>query len=86
MFWKYLLFELKLLLSNRKNWLLGIVLLLFFPLYYLIYSQAEPETTEGERRKMKQRHSKQFSFNSLIHCGRRLKEKKSTIILQSKFH
>lgn len=50
MFWKYLLFELKLLLSNRKNWLLGIVLLLFSPLYFLIYSQAEPETLQGKKK------------------------------------
>lgn len=47
MFWKYLLFELKLLLNNRKNWLLGIALLLFFPLYFLIYSQTEPESLRG---------------------------------------
>lgn len=39
MFWKYLLFETKLLLHNRKNWLLGIGLILFFPLYYSQYSQ-----------------------------------------------
>ncbi|WP_432357766.1 hypothetical protein [Sporosarcina sp. UB5] len=41
MFWKYLLFEAKLLLHNRKNWLLGIGLILFFPLYYSHYSQIE---------------------------------------------
>ena len=39
MFWKYLLFETKLLIHNRKNWLLGIGLILFFPLYYSQYSQ-----------------------------------------------
>lgn len=41
MFWKYLLFETKLLLHNRKNWLLGIGLILFFPLYYSQYSQTD---------------------------------------------
>ena len=41
MFWKYLLFETKLLLHNRKNWLLGICLILFFPLYYSQYSQID---------------------------------------------
>ncbi|WP_262173681.1 hypothetical protein [Saccharococcus sp. Marseille-Q5394] len=41
MFWKYLLFESKLLLHNRKNWLLGIGLILFFPLYYSQYSQID---------------------------------------------
>ncbi len=43
MFWKYLLFETKLLMHNRKNWLLGIVLILFFPLYYFHYSQTDLE-------------------------------------------
>ncbi|MFS0688416.1 hypothetical protein AB1K89_04070 [Sporosarcina sp. 179-K 8C2 HS] len=43
MFWKYLLFETKLLMHNRKNWLLGIALILFFPLYYLHYSQTDLE-------------------------------------------
>ncbi|MCG7344610.1 hypothetical protein MHZ92_10715 [Sporosarcina sp. ACRSL] len=41
MFWKYLLFETKLLLHNRKNWLLGIGLILFFLLYYTHYSQTD---------------------------------------------
>ena len=41
MFWKYLLFETKLLLLNKKNWLLGIALILFFPLYYSHYSQLD---------------------------------------------
>lgn len=41
MFWKYLLFETKLLLHNRKNWLLGIGLILFFSLYYSQYSQLD---------------------------------------------
>lgn len=41
MFWKYLLFEMKLLMLNRKNWLLGIALILFFPLYFSYYSQLD---------------------------------------------
>ncbi|MFC5604158.1 hypothetical protein [Sporosarcina koreensis] len=41
MFLKYLLFEMKLLLLNKKNWLLGIALILFFPLYYSHYSQLD---------------------------------------------
>ena len=41
MFWKYLLFESKLLLLNKKNWLLGLALVLFFPLYYSHYSQLD---------------------------------------------
>lgn len=49
MFWKYVLFELKLLLSNRKNWLLCIVILLFFPLYFSVYSQTELETLRDKK-------------------------------------
>ncbi|WP_060210123.1 hypothetical protein [Sporosarcina koreensis] len=41
MFWKYLLFETRLLLLNKKNWLLGLALILFFPLYYSHYSQLD---------------------------------------------
>lgn len=41
MFWKYLLFETKLLLLNKKNWLLGLALILFFPIYYSHYSQLD---------------------------------------------
>ncbi|WHT48983.1 hypothetical protein QNH10_04640 [Sporosarcina thermotolerans] len=41
MFWKYTVFESKLLLGNWKNWLLGIALILFFPLYFLYYSQID---------------------------------------------
>ncbi|MDN4607999.1 hypothetical protein [Sporosarcina highlanderae] len=41
MFRKYLLFEIKLLVLNKKNWLLGFALILFFPLYYSHYSQLD---------------------------------------------
>ena len=30
MLWKYFLFETKVLVNNRKNWFLGIVIMLFF--------------------------------------------------------
>ncbi len=42
--WYYFLFELKMLFHNRKNWLLGFALILFFPLYYEQYSQQPVET------------------------------------------
>ncbi len=48
MFWKYLLFESKLLLLNKKNWLLGLALVLFFPLYYSHYSQLDIVDTKEE--------------------------------------
>ncbi|MCM3711512.1 hypothetical protein [Sporosarcina luteola] len=41
MFWKYVIFETKLLLLNKKNWLLGVALILFFPLYYSHYSKLD---------------------------------------------
>ena len=41
MFWRYILFETKLLLRNWKNWLLGAALILFFPLYFLYYTQLD---------------------------------------------
>ncbi|RPF52236.1 hypothetical protein [Aquisalibacillus elongatus] len=35
MYWKYTLFELKLLISNKKHLLIGLLLLLFFPLLFI---------------------------------------------------
>lgn len=47
--WNYLLFETKMLLHNRKNWLLGIAIILFFPIYYLQYSQTDIETLQDQK-------------------------------------
>jgi len=44
MIFKYALFELKLLLRNKKNWLLGSVLILFFPIFFTYHSESSPET------------------------------------------
>lgn len=44
MFWKYFLFEAKLLLHNRKNWLLGIALMLFFPVFILYMNQSPQQS------------------------------------------
>ena len=60
MFWKYVLFELKLLLSNRKNWLLGIIVLLFFPLYFSVYSQTEAETLSEKKLKESEKFTTTF--------------------------
>lgn len=49
MFWKYTIFELKLIMRNRKNWLLGIVLILFFPFYFLYFNQTEPESLKERK-------------------------------------
>ena len=43
MLWKYFLFELKILVKNRKNWFLGIVIMLFFPLFVLYTNQTPAE-------------------------------------------
>ena len=43
MLWKYFLFESKILVKNRKNWFLGIVIMLFFPLFVLYANQTPAE-------------------------------------------
>ena len=43
MLWKYFLFESKILMKNRKNWFLGIVIMLFFPLFVLYTNQTPAE-------------------------------------------
>src|SRR5699024_12437757 len=50
MFWKYTLFEAKLLLNNRKNWFIAIFLLFFFLVFFIYYSQDEPLTLAEEKR------------------------------------
>ncbi len=50
MLWKYLLFETKLLLYNRKNWFLGLILLMFSPIYFLYYSQTQPESLRDQKK------------------------------------
>lgn len=50
MFWRYFLFEAKRLLHNRKNWFLGIVLLLFFPIFILYAYQTPPESLRDTKK------------------------------------
>lgn len=50
MFWKYMLFETKLLLNNRKNWFIAFFLLFFFLVFFIYYSQDEPLTLAEEKR------------------------------------
>lgn len=50
MFWKYFLFEAKLLLHNRKNWLLGIALVLYFPVFIYYTNQAPNESLRDVKR------------------------------------
>lgn len=49
MFWKYALFETKLMLHNRKNWFLGLFLLLFFPFFFVYYGQSEPISLKSQK-------------------------------------
>lgn len=50
MLWRYFLFETKRLLQNRKNWFLGIVLLLFFPIFILYAQQIPTESLRDIKR------------------------------------
>lgn len=50
MFWKFSLFEMKLLWKNRKIALIGLFLLLFFPLFFMYYSQDLPENLTEQKR------------------------------------
>ncbi|QTD41252.1 hypothetical protein [Sporosarcina sp. Te-1] len=50
MFWTYMKFESKLLLYNWKNWLIGIGLILFFPLYFSYYSQLDIKNLSDQKR------------------------------------
>lgn len=49
MYWKYWQFEMKLLLRQRKNWFLGLFLLLFFPVFFLVESREEPVSLESQK-------------------------------------
>lgn len=50
MFWKFTLFELKLLLKNRKTWFIAVFLLFFFVLYFMYYSQEPPISLADQKR------------------------------------
>src|SRR5690625_4148998 len=57
MFWKYTIFELKILLLNRKQLFLGILLILFFPIYFQIYLNSEPPTLLSQKYAEKEKQS-----------------------------
>ncbi|MUK90115.1 hypothetical protein GMD78_17215 [Ornithinibacillus sp. L9] len=44
------MFESKLLIRNRKLWFLGLIIILFFPIYFLYYSQSDPESLEDQKK------------------------------------
>src|SRR5690625_1233246 len=49
MFYKYSKFELKVLLKNRKQLFLGLVLIVFFSIYFQIYLNSEPPTLVNQK-------------------------------------
>lgn len=49
MFWKYTLFQMKVFFRKRKQWILGILILLIFPLFYLYYQNSEPTSTSKQK-------------------------------------
>lgn len=53
MLWKYTLFELKILLRSRKQWILGLVLILFFPLFFHYYHDTEQPTAQAQKEEEK---------------------------------
>lgn len=50
MFWKFTLFETKILLKDRKSWFIALFLLLFFTLFFMYYSHDEPQTLADQKR------------------------------------
>ena len=50
MFWKYTLFETKLLLHNRKSWFVSSFLFLFYLLFFINISQVEPTSLIDQKR------------------------------------
>lgn len=57
MFYRYSKFELKILLLNRKQLFLGILLILFFPIYFQIYLNSEPPTLLSQKYAEKEKQS-----------------------------
>lgn len=49
MFWKYTGFEIKQLFHNPKNLLIGLFLVLFFPLYFVYFTQTEPLSLKDQK-------------------------------------
>lgn len=62
MSWNYFLFELRLLMSTKKNWLLGVALISFFPLYYLHYGGTEIKDQQQIKNEEAQLYSSVFNY------------------------
>lgn len=66
MFWKFTLFEIKLLLKNRKSWFIAAFLLVFFVLYFLYYSQDQPDPLDSQKRTETQTSYAVFEYLDLL--------------------
>lgn len=58
----YLLFELRLLLANKKNWLLGIAMILLIPIYYLHYSTLVVKDAQQLKNEESKEYTTIFNF------------------------
>src|SRR5690625_99718 len=63
MLYRYSKFELKILLRNYKQLFLGLVIILFFPIYFQIYLDSEPETLL--RKKYAEKETQSIIVNTL---------------------
>ncbi|GKV54779.1 hypothetical protein NCCP2222_07260 [Sporosarcina sp. NCCP-2222] len=62
MIWKYIQFEGKLLLRNKLNWLLGVAFILFFPLYFIQYSDSDVESLRDKKSAESLEYNTIFNF------------------------
>ncbi|TFB14123.1 hypothetical protein E3U55_14510 [Filobacillus milosensis] len=53
MLWKYMLFELKVLMTNKKHLFIALILVLFFPLFFIQQSTTLTETLKEEKYEMR---------------------------------
>lgn len=65
MFFKYSIFELKVFLRNRRRLFLGLILLLFFPLYFQYYKDIEHDSLE--KQKLEEHETQKLMLNGLPH-------------------
>lgn len=65
MFFKYTSFEFKVFIRNRKQWILGLFLVLIFPVFFQYYLGTEPTTLESL--KYDEKYKQSIVVNTLPH-------------------
>ncbi|MDQ0155734.1 hypothetical protein [Robertmurraya andreesenii] len=70
MFWNYTRFETKLLLHNRKSWFIAVFLLLFFLVFFIYDSRAQPQTLIEQKRVEKEEMN--IIFENVEYMGEEL--------------